>query len=331
MPTQHTQPYRAPWWLPSGHLQTLYAYFFAHRPKITYRRERWELADGDFIDLDWIDGDASQPLVVLFHGMEGSSKGHYAVSLMHTLAQQGWRGVVAHFRGCSGEPNRLPRAYHSGDTAEIDMVLRMLRARSPNAPLYAVGVSLGGNALLKWLGESGEAARQIVDGAAALSPPFDLAKAAASLDRGFSRHSYTHNFLRTLRAKALDKMTTHRLPLAAAALRRARTFREFDEHFTAPLHGFRGADDYWRRASCKPWLNSIAVPTLIVHARNDPFLPPSAIPTTPELSPLVSLELSNSGGHVGFVSGPFPGRLDWWPQRVVTFFNDHTTSPLHTA
>lgn len=319
-------PYHAPWWLPNAHLQTLYAYFFARKPRVIYRRERIELADGDFLDLDWIDGDNKQPLVVMFHGLEGSSNGHYARALMHALARHGWRGVVANFRGCSGEPNRLARAYHSGDSAEIHMVLTLLRARFPDTPLYAAGVSLGANALLKWLGESGNTACNIIDGAAALSPPFDLSQAAARLDRGFNRRTYTYNFLRTLRRKALDKIASHRLPLPALTLKRARTFREFDERFTAPLHGFRGAEDYWRRASCKPWLNSIAVPTLIVHARNDPFLPDSAIPTPAMLSPAVKLELSDAGGHVGFVSGPFPGRLDWWPRRVVTFFEQHSPS-----
>ncbi len=154
MPAQAPAPYRAPWWLPGGHLQTLWAYFLPI-PPIGLRRERWERADGDFNDLAWLDGPPDAPLVVLFHGLEGSAHSHYAVSLMCALRARGWRGVVAHFRGCSGTPNRLPRAYHAGDSAEIAALLAHVHSKAHPAPLYAVGVSLGGNALLKWLGEYG--------------------------------------------------------------------------------------------------------------------------------------------------------------------------------
>jgi predicted alpha/beta-fold hydrolase len=316
-------PYRAPRWLPGGHLQTLYAYLFARTPTVTYRRERWILPDGDFIDLDWLDGDETAPLVVLFHGLEGNSRGHYALTLMHVLRQHGWRGVVPHFRGCSGEPNRLPRGYHSGDSAEIDLILRRCRAESPRAPLFAAGVSLGGNALLKWLGENGPECAAIVDAAAAISAPLDLAAAGRALDQGFNRHAYVRHFLRTLRHKALEKIASHHMPVSAAAIRAVSTLHEFDELFTAPLHGFRDADDYWTRASSKPWLNSILVPTLVINARNDPFLPAAALPQAQEVSAQVTLDFPAQGGHVGFVSGPFPGSLSWLPQRVLAFFEAH--------
>ncbi len=316
-------PYRAPRWLPGGHLQTLYAALFARTPAVSYRRERWILPDGDFIDLDWLDGDATAPLVVLFHGLEGSSRGHYALTLMDALRRRGWRGVVPHFRGCSGEPNRLPRGYHSGDSAEIDLVLRRCRAESARSPLFAAGVSLGGNALLKWLGENGPECAAIVDAAAAISAPLDLTAAGRALDRGFNRHTYVRHFLRTLRRKALEKIASHRMPLSAAAIRAVSTLHEFDELFTAPLHGFRDADDYWTRASSKPWLNSISVPTLVINARNDPFLPAAALPQAQEVSPQVTLDFPAQGGHVGFVHGPFPGSLDWLPQRVLAFFEAH--------
>ncbi len=313
-------PFRAPWWLPGGHLQTIYASLFAPKPRVIYRRERWELADGDFLDLDWVDGAPDKPLLVLFHGLEGSSQGHYALAMMDTLRQHGWRGVAVNFRGCSGSPNRLARAYHSGDSAEVNMVLTHLKTQANSQPLYAVGISLGANALLKFLGESGLEAQQILAAAAAISAPVDLANAGARLDQGFNRYSYTRHFLRTLRRKTQEKIHAHRLPITPQALRAANTLHAFDDLYTAPMHGYRNADDYWLRASSKPWLNSIAVPTLIVHAHNDPFLPAGTYLEQALLSPHITLDLTQQGGHVGFVSGPFPGKLNWLPKRVLSFF-----------
>jgi predicted alpha/beta-fold hydrolase len=312
--------YRAPRWLPGGHLQTLYAALLTPRPHIPYRRERWILPDGDFLDLDWVDGPSQAPLLVLFHGLEGNSRGHYALALMQAVRRRGWRGVVPHFRGCSGEPNRLPRAYHSGDSREIGLILHRFQQEFPSARRYAVGVSLGGNALLKWLGEGGPDCLGVVDGAAAVSAPMDLLAAGRALDKGANRLLYVRHFLRTLRAKALDKIARHRLPLTPEDIRRARTLYRFDDLFTAPLHGFRDAYDYWTRAAAKPWLNSIMVPTLILNALNDPFLPKASLPGVDEVSPAVTLEYPAQGGHVGFVSGPFPGNLEWLPRRLFTFF-----------
>lgn len=309
--------YTAPIWLPGGHLQTLYAAALA-RPAVNYRRERWELPDGDFIDLDWLDGPADAPLVVLFHGLEGDSNSVYARYLMAALQLRGWRGVVAHFRGCSGEPNRLPRAYHSGDSAEIDAILRHLR--QGNAPLFVAGVSLGGNALLKWLGEQGEAAREVVQACAAVSAPLDLPAAGAALDHGFNR-IYSAHFLRTLRPKALAKLDRFpglydRCMVAAAA-----SIEAFDTLVTAPLHGYRDAADYWRQAASKPGLRNIRAPTLIVNARNDPFMPGEVLPGSTEVSAQVTCDFPVQGGHVGFVTGPFPGGFDWLPQRLLDFFS----------
>lgn len=318
--------YRAPAWLPGGHVQTLYAYLFARRPAIPYRRERWCLPDGDFLDLDWVDGPEHAPLVVLFHGLEGSSRGHYACALMQAVRRRGWRGVVPHFRGCSGEPNRLPRAYHSGDSAEIGMILRRFRNEFPNDAIFAVGVSLGGNALLKWLGEGGPDCDAVVDAAAAVSAPMDLMAAGRALDRGFNRHTYVRHFLSTLRRKALDKIARHRLPVNPRDIAKASTLFRFDDLFTAPLHGFRDATDYWTRASSRPWLNSITVPTLILNARNDPFLPAAALPDVDDVSAAVTLEYPAQGGHVGFVGGPFPARLDWLPTRLLEFFSSQGTA-----
>ncbi len=312
------QPYRAPVWLPGGHVQTLYAAAL-RRPKLHYRRERWELPDGDFIDLDWLDADADAPLAVLFHGLEGDSRSVYALHLMAALKQRGWRGVVAHFRGCSGEANRLPRAYHSGDSAEIDYILRRLR-RNNAAPMFAAGVSLGGNALLKWLGEQGVAATELLRSAAAVSAPLDLPAAGAALDRGFSR-IYTIHFLRTLKRKALDKLDRFPGLYSREALHAVNSIEAFDSLFTAPLHGYRNAADYWQRSASKPWLPHIRVPTLIINAHNDPFMSGRVLPGPNEVSERVTLEFPAQGGHVGFVTGAFPGGFEWLPQRLLAHFD----------
>ena len=316
--------YRAPLWLPGGHAQTLYAALVVPRPRVAYRRERWDTPDGDFIDLDWLEERETSneqrqqpPLVVLFHGLEGSSRSHYALSLMAAVRDAGWRGVVVNFRGCGGELNRLPRAYHSGDSAEVDWVLRRLKRGNPR--LLAAGVSLGGNALLKWLGETGASAGAVVDRAAALSAPVDLTAAGNALDRGFNL-AYTRHFLRSMKEKSLAKLDRFPGLFDAARLRAAYTLREFDDLVTAPLHGFRNTDDYWTRASAKPWLRRIEVPVLMVNARDDPFLPSGALPAPYEVANSVLLEQPEHGGHVGFVSGRFPGNLDWLPARVLEFF-----------
>jgi predicted alpha/beta-fold hydrolase len=308
--------YQAPWWLPGGHLQTVYA-ALAPAPRIAWRRERWDTPDGDFIELDWA-GDRG-PLLALFHGLEGGSSSHYARSIAAQAVARGWRCVVPHFRGCSGEPNLTARAYHSGDSAEIDWVLRRLHRQFPRWTIYAAGVSLGGNALLKWLGETGASAREAVDRAVAMSAPVDLVAAGNALDRGFNL-VYVRSFLWTLKSKSLEKLTRFPGLYDADAVRGSRTLREFDDLVTAPLHGFRNTGDYWTRASAKPWLRGIEVPVLMVNARDDPFLPSGALPAQHEVAPSVLLEQPEQGGHAGFVSGRFPGNLDWLPARVLEFF-----------
>lgn len=314
--------YHAPKWLPGGHAQTIYPLLIKPVPP-AYRRERWETPDGDFVDLDWIDGDVARPLYILFHGLEGSSRSHYATALMRAVAARGASGVVMHFRGCSGELNRLPRAYHSGDSDEIDWMLRRLRRAFPGRALYATGVSLGGNALLKWLGERESGAVDIVQGAAAVCAPLDLAACGYALARGFNR-LYTQHFLATLKVISAERL--HRFPglFDAERMRRASTLHQFDDAVTAPLHGYLGADDYWHRASAKPLLQGIRVPTLLLNAQNDPFLPAHALPHDNELSGKVAPDYPREGGHVGFVTGSVPGRLDWLPQRLLLFF-DHAS------
>ncbi|MGH8641980.1 MAG: hydrolase [Burkholderiales bacterium] len=320
--------YAAPRWLPGGHAQTIYAALLVPRERVVYRRERWDTPDGDFIDLDWAEETpavsrqssvvTNRPLVVLFHGLEGSSRSHYSLALMAALRERGMRGVAVHFRGCSGEPNRLARAYHSGDAQEIDWILRRLRAQNAAAPLYAVGVSLGGNALLKWLGDRGDGAGRVVDAAVAVSAPLDLMAAGDALGQGFNL-VYARNFLATLRAKSLAKLERYPGLYDAGAVRASRTLREFDDLVTAPLHGFKDTDDYWTRASSKPGLKSVRVPTLVINARNDPFLPAAALPGPGDVSAVVTLEQPEEGGHVGFVSGAFPGNLGWLSRRVLEF------------
>lgn len=312
-------PYLAPRWLPGGHLQTVYPALLP-QPAPAYRRERWDTPDGDFVELDWIDGRPGTPLVVMFHGLEGSSGSHYARALMRAIAARKWHGAVYHYRGCGGAPNLLPRAYHSGDTAEMDWALPRLKARFPDLPVYAVGVSLGGNVLLKWLGEEGGAASGLVARAAAVSAPLDLMASGEALEHGVNR-LYTRVFLGTLKPKVVELLARHPGLCDRNRLLQARTLREFDNVFTAPVHGFRDTDDYWTRASSKPWLARIAVPTLVLNARNDPFLPERALPGASEVSGHVTLEYPTQGGHVGFCTGPFPGRVDWLPRRLLGFFS----------
>ena len=316
------KPYIPPKWLPGGHAQTIYPLLIKPLTH-PYRRERWETPDQDFIDLDWSESATGTPrgtpLVALFHGLEGSSNSHYALALMHALTAIGWGGVVIHFRGCSGESNRLPRAYHSGDSAEADWILRRLKTGNPNRPLFAAGVSLGGNVLLKWLGEHENSAEQIVCAAASISAPLDLTACGHHLALGFNR-IYTQHFLHTLKRNSEAKLKRYPGLFDVTRMRQASTLYAFDDAVTGPLHGFAGADDYWRRASSKPWLPAIAVPTLLLHALNDPFMPASAMPGKAQVSPRVHLDLPHEGGHVGFVSGSLPGRLDWMPQRLLQFF-----------
>lgn len=318
----YARPYIAPAWLRGGNAQTIYPYMLS-RPFIPYRRERSELDDGDFIDIDWLDGHHDAPLVVLFHGLEGSSYSHYVLSIMGLLQDLGWRGAVIHFRGCSGSPNRLPRAYHAGDSTEIDWVLRRIAGQNKRsgitAPVFAVGVSLGGNALLKWLGEQGNQASRLLDGVVTVSVPLDLAAAGRTLASGFNL-LYTRHFLDTLKRKALEKLDRFPGLFDADAVAACRTLYEFDNIVTAPLHGFRNAEDYWDRSSSKPWLKHIEVPTLIINALNDPFMPPSALPGPKDVSPAVVLEFPEQGGHAGFLNPPFPGKLIWLPERIIHFF-----------
>ncbi len=255
---------------------------------------------------------------MIFHGLEGSSRSHYARSLARQAGRQGHHVVIPHFRGCSGRSNRLPRAYHSGDSEEIDWILRRLAGEHPARPLLPIGVSLGGNALLKWLGERETDAR-FVCAAGAVCPPQLLRAGAVALSRGFNR-LYAEHFLRTLRPRSLALLERFPGLLDARRIREARDFFDFDDAVTAPLHGFDGCEDYWARSSCRPFLAAIRVPVLVINALNDPFMPADCLAAANEVGPSVSLEYPREGGHVGFPQAAGSGAFGWVPERLTAFF-----------
>ncbi|MFM8899891.1 MAG: YheT family hydrolase [Burkholderiales bacterium] len=324
--------YRAPRWLAppgaaGGHVQTIWPALFSkrfHGQVPHYRRERWTTPDDDFVDVDWLDNathhNAAKPtqqvLLVLFHGLEGSSRSHYAQAFAHRARELGWRYAVPHFRGCSGELNLAPRAYHSGDHTEIGWMLQQL-CRAHCGPVVAVGISLGGNALLRWAQEEGEAARHTVQAVAAVSAPLDLAAGARAIGQGFSQLSYSRMFLRSMKPRALAKWQQHPGLFDREKLGVARTLFEFDNVFTAPVHGFRDANHYYQQSSAKPHLARIRVPALVLNARNDPFLPEPYLPHASEVGQHVTLWQPKHGGHVGFPGGGWPGHVLTLPQQVT--------------
>ncbi|HNV59483.1 MAG TPA: alpha/beta fold hydrolase, partial [Rhodoferax sp.] len=283
--------YIAPSWLPGGNLQTIWPALYSRRtlgPLPAYRRERWTAPDGDFIDVDWKVDPATTPpsetrvLLVLFHGLEGSSGSHYALAFADFAREHGLAYAVPHFRGCGGELNLGPRAYHSGDFEEVAWVLQRFRSVH-SGPIVAVGISLGGNALLRWAQEMGATAGQTAAAVAAVSSPIDLSAGGRAIGEGFNRLVYTRMFLKTMKPKALRKLAQHPGLFDRDALLRARDLYEFDNVFTAPLHGFRNTQDYWSRASAKPRLRQIQIPALVVNARNDPFVPAACLPGSHEV------------------------------------------------
>jgi len=311
------QPFAPARWLRGRHAQTVFGTLLRPGPRLPLRRERWELSDGDFLDVDRLEGPAAAPLLLVLHGLEGSSSSHYVRGLLDQARRRGWRGMALNFRSCSGEPNRLLRSYHSGETGDLGEAVRRARAESESAPLLLAGCSLGGNVLVKWLGEQGAAAP--VRAAAALSVPFDLKACAAALDApGAMSFVYRTRFLHTLKRKALAKSRC--FPgLDEARVRSARTLFEFDEALTGPVHGFAGAEDYWAQSSSGPYVARVRVPLLLLSAQDDPFIPAACLPREAAASsPCVTLEAPAHGGHLGFVAGPF---LPWfWAERRAAEF-----------
>ncbi|WP_114972245.1 YheT family hydrolase [Rhodoferax ferrireducens] len=310
--------YIAPTWLPGGNLQTIWPALYSRRvfgPRPQYRRERWTTPDDDFIDVDWLQAPPSSTLLVMFHGLEGSSASHYAEAFADFARTRGFAFAVPHFRGCSGELNHGPRAYHSGDFEEIGWILARLRQQHKGG-IVVVGISLGGNALLRWAEEMGEQAARVVDAVASVSSPLDLAASGWAIGRGFNRLVYTRRFLNTMKPKALQKLLQHPGLFNAEALRAARDLYEFDNVFTAPVHGFKSTEDYWSRASAKPHLHQIRIPALVVNARNDPFVPAWSLPRQRDVGKHVTLWQPAHGGHVGFPKGPIPGHVRSMPDAV---------------
>ncbi|MDP1566879.1 MAG: alpha/beta fold hydrolase [Polaromonas sp.] len=317
-------PYLAPWWLPGGNLQTIYAAlrsqrYLAEAP--SFQRERWVTPDDDFVDVDFAQhiSAADAPLLIVFHGLEGSSASHYAEAFADVARVRGWACAVPHFRGCSGELNRAPRAYHSGDFEEIDWILRRFHGGHAG-PVLAVGISLGGNALMRWAGELGSAATGVVSAVASVCSPLDLAASGRAIGQGFNRLVYTRMFLNSMVPKALKKLEQHPGLFSAEALLAARDLYAFDNVVTAPLHGFKNTEDYWERASAKPHMRRIAVPALALNALNDPFVPASSLPQAADVGAAVTLWQPRQGGHVGFPSAPFPGHVRAMPEAVCGFF-----------
>jgi len=324
--------YSAPLWLLGGHLQTIWPAKWSRRFETTaphWRRERWSTPDDDFVDVDFCEANLlqnSKPLLVLFHGLEGSSSSHYSQAFADWGLQNGCDIAVPHFRGCSDTLNLAPRAYHSGDHEEVDHLLRKFKQMidAQHRPgLLAAGVSLGGNALMRWAGEHGQSAGKIVNAVASICSPLDLTASGHAIGEGFNRQVYTRMFLRSMKPKAMAKLKQYPGLFDANKLMAAQDLYTFDDVFTAPLHGFKNTDDYWLRASALQHMGNIALPALALNAKNDPFIPPCSLPTLDKVSPHVTLWQPSAGGHVGFASGSWPGHLKAMPQAVGCWLLQH--------
>ena len=334
-PSDAVTPTFAPaWWLPGAHAQTLWGKFARTAPVVPTRRERCDTPDGDWLDLVHVDGARGSPRVLILHGLEGGTSSHYVHSLFHEAHRRGWRATLMLFRGCSGEMNRGRRLYHSGETTDLAFTVDRLRSAEPGVSIGIVGYSLGGNVLLKWLGERGSHVPAEVVGGAAVSVPYDLARGSRHLERGFAR-VYTQAFLRSLKEKAVAKIAQFPdLPVNAPAAARARTLWEFDDVMTAPMHGFRDAADYYARSSSLGWLDSVRRPALLLNAVDDPFLPPDVLDDVRRIAggnPALQMEFPPHGGHVGFVSGATPWRSFYFAEScVATFLAPHLAGAIDT-
>ena len=309
--------------LGSRHLQTIWAPLFRRPPRVPLRRERWELPDGDFLDVDRLDGEPGMPRLLVLHGLEGSSESGYARGLLAQARRRGWHAAALNFRSCSGEANRLLRSYHSGETGDLAFAVEQIRAAAPGQTQIIIGISLGGNVLTRWLGAQAGEVPPEVRAAVAISAPFDLARCAASLDaRGFWARVYRDRFLRTLKAKARGKATRFPDAFELAALERLSTLTGFDDLVTGPLHGFTGAADYYARCSSGPHVAKVAVPMLLLSAEDDPFIPGAALPReAAAASRCVRLEISPRGGHVGFVAGSLAHPRYWAEERAMAWLD----------
>lgn len=312
-------PFKAPWWLRNNHLQTIWAGKIRRQSITALTQKRIQTPDNDFLDLV-ITNDNGGPVVLVLHGLQGSIRSPYANGILKTLFDNGYTAVLMHFRACSDEINWLPRLYHSGETGDTQFVINYLKDRFPHRKIAAIGFSIGGNVLLKLLGESRSVS---LTAAVAVSVPFSLARCADRINRGMSK-IYQNLLIRSMKRTVIKKHKAGQLDgIDIQAVNRAKTFWEFDDRFTAPLHGFQDVHDYYRRSSSRQFLKNIQVPTLILQAIDDPFTSSSAVPEAPELSDRVQLEISKHGGHVGFVYGNWPWKARYWlDERLVAFFNN---------
>jgi uncharacterized protein len=315
--------YSPAWWIPGGHLQTLWGKLFRRQPAAPTVLERWETPDDDFLELHRLSAPAGAPRILLLHGLEGTVRSHYAQGLLNEAARRGWGADLLIFRSCGSEPNRTRRFYHSGETTDTAFVLDRISREHPSSPLAMAGVSLGGNVLLKFLGERGDDLPPLLRAAAAISVPFDLSRSSTRINRGFSRF-YQKFFLSSLRRKAQEK--AGRFPDLAPAdkISKLRTLEEFDNLITGPLHGFRDAQDYYERSSSLTRLEQIRLITLLLSAVDDPMLPPEVLDEVREIgrrNPKLHLEFVNQGGHAGFIAGSWPWRPFYYAEyRVGEFF-----------
>lgn len=310
--------FKPAWWLRNQHLQTMWSRVSRRKLKVALQNQRYELPDGDFLDTVWAGEGKHNPIVIILHGLGGSLRSPYATGMINSIVEKGWRAVFMYFRGASDEPNRLMRSYHSGDTGDLDFLIAEIRKQNPGIPLFAVGFSLGGNVLLKWLGEHKKQAG--IRAAVAVSAPYDLPLAAYRLQKGFSQF-YQWYLLAALKRKYVQKFKINKAPIPHAEVKACRNFWQFDNTVTAPLHGFYDVHDYYHKCSSKHFLKDIQLPTLLIHAQDDPFMTPDIIPEQIHASSHVEFEITANGGHVGFISGRIPGVAEYWlDQRVIGFF-----------
>jgi len=317
-----TSSYSAPFGFTNGHVQTIVSALCRRVPLVTRDRERITTPDGDFLDLDWNTQPRAKRLVILTHGLEGDSRDSYVQGMARAFQRARWDALAWSFRGCSGEPNRHLRSYHSGETEDLHTVVLHALATGRYEHVALIGFSLGGNVTLKYLGDLGPSVDRRISGAVAFSVPSDLAASSRQLEKE-SNHVYMRRFIVRLGAKIRQKMAAFPGQLTDAGLAEMRTFREFDDAYTAPIHGFASAEDYWARSSSNPVLSRIAVPTLMVNALDDPFLAPECFPEeVARQSAFFHLEAPRHGGHIGFLT--FNWKNEYWSEtRAVKFLESH--------
>jgi predicted alpha/beta-fold hydrolase len=326
--------YSPAWWIPGGHLQTLWGKFFRRQSPAPTRVERWDTSDGDFLEVHRIDSDRGTPRVLLLHGLEGTIRSHYAQGLLNEAARRGWGADLLIFRSCGSEPNKAKRFYHSGETGDLVFALDKVTAAYPDAPVALAGVSLGGNVLLKFLGERGNSLPPQLKAAAAISAPFDLSRSSMRISRGFSR-VYQRFFLGSLRRKALEKAARYPDLAAVDRIRGLRTLADFDDLITGPLHGFKDARDYYEKSSSLQYLARIRLTTLLLNAVDDPMLPPAVLTEVRQIAdrnPALHVQFTKKGGHAGFVAGSRPWRPFYYAEhRVGEFFANAFAEPSTPA